>query len=130
MTYFPQAHSRLRAARVSLAGTPSAAIRFDDGRRTSGKLQLVSVTGGLLRLSKPLCPGALVEIMFLTQSGPVVGMAELLNPSSATLRCLQAFRFIILEDGDFHSLRTAIASSLGVNAVPSSDRSIPGSWAK
>lgn len=98
MTYFPQPHSKRRAVRVTLAGTPSTAIRFDDGRCTTGKLQIVSVTGGLLRMPKPLCPGALVEIMFLTQFGPVLGMAELLSPCSATLRCLQPFRFIILDD--------------------------------
>lgn len=112
MTYFPQPTNQ-RPARVKLASGPTAALRFDDGRRTTGKLQIVSITGGLLRLAKPISPGALVEIMFLTQSGPVLAMAELLSPCSATLRCLQPFRFIMMEDGDFHHLKTALASSLG-----------------
>jgi hypothetical protein len=127
MTYFPQPHSRRRAARIMLPGTLSSTIRFEDGSRITGKLQTVSVTGGLLRLPKPRCPGALVEIMFLTQSGPVQGMAELLSPCSATLRCLQPFRFIMMDDGDFHRLRTVLASSLGANPA---SRTRPGFWVR
>jgi hypothetical protein len=127
MTYFPQPHSRRRATRVKLAGAAPATIRFDDGRRSTGKLQMVSVTGGLLRLPEPLCPGALVEMMFLTPAGPVLGMAELLSPCSATLRCLQPFRFIMMDDGDFHRLRTALAASLGANT---SKRTIPRPWVR
>jgi len=111
MTYFPQP-SKQRPARVKLASGPTAALRFDDGRRATGKLQIVSITGGLLRLAKPISPGALVEIMFLTQSGPVLALAELLTPCSATLRCLQPFRFIMMNDGDFRHLKMALASSL------------------
>ncbi len=130
MTYFPPPNSKRRAARVELPGPPSATIRFDDGRRTTGKLQSVSVTGGLLRLPQSLCPEALVEIMFLTQSGPVLGMARLLSPCSATRRCLQPFRFTMMEDGDFHRLRTALASSLGVNTLDRSDGTLPKPWAR
>jgi len=81
-------------------------------------------------MPKPLCPGALVEIMFLTQFGPVLGMAELLSPCSATLRCLQAFRFIILDDGDFHRLKVVLAASLGTQTVAPSGCIIPRPWAR
>jgi len=91
---------------------PPATIRLEDGQRFSAKLQTVSVTGGLLQVLKPLSPGAVVEVMFLTHTGPVLGMAELLNPRSDPRIGLQRFRFITLDDIDFQRLRTAIASSL------------------
>jgi Putative methyltransferase len=111
MIYFPQPHPKRRARRVRLA-TPPVVIQYSDGRRTTGKLQIISVTGGLLRLSKPLVPGALVEVMFLTGVGPILGMAELMNPCSATLRCLQPFRFVAMDNENYSRLRTAIGSSL------------------
>ena len=87
-----------------------AAIRFEDGRHCSGKLRTISLTGGLLRLSKPQVPGTLVEVMFLSPRGPVVGMAELLGPVSATLKCMQAFKFIMMEDDDHRRLRGLIGA--------------------
>lgn len=62
---------------------PQATIRFEDGQRPSARLQTISVTGGLLRVLKPPSPGAVVEVMFCTCAGPVLGMAELLSPCLA-----------------------------------------------
>jgi hypothetical protein len=90
---------------------PAATIRFEDGQRSSAKLQTVSVTGGLLRVLKPLSPGAVVELMFSTYIGPVLAMAELLNPCSAAPIGLQPFRFIAVDNTDLRKLRTSIASS-------------------
>jgi hypothetical protein len=68
-----------------------------------GDLAIVECEGRIVQTSGRRSPGSesvrrrrpgIRLPPFLTQSGPVVGMAELLNPSSATLRCLQAFRFI------------------------------------
>ena len=88
-----------------------ATIRFEDGRRRLGKLRTISLTGGLLRLSKPHVPGALVEVIFMSSSGPVLGVAELLNPASATLKCLQPFKFIMIDDDDYRRLSTLIEIS-------------------
>src|SRR5271157_1055375 len=109
----PQAHANERARRVRLPGMPQATIRFEDGQRPSAKLQTVSVTGGLLRVLKPLSPGAIVEVMFWTHAGPVLGIAELLVPFSAVRIGLQPFRFIAMHDADLRTLRIAIASSEG-----------------
>jgi hypothetical protein len=107
----PQPHAKRRALRVRLPGMPQATIRFEDGQHPSARLQTVSVTGGLLRVLKPLSPGAVVEVMFSTHAGPVLGMAELLSPCSAARIGLQPFRFIALDDADLRTLRIAIASS-------------------
>ena len=111
MTHFPQPHPTKRAARVQLGGSVLAAIRFDDGQRSRAKLYAVSVTGGLLKLAKPLSQGDFVEIGFQTKVGAVIGMAEMLSPArKATDGILQPFRFIALGDDDHRNLRMALQS--------------------
>src|SRR5579883_3395175 len=106
MTHFPQPHPTKRAARVQLGGSVLAAVRFDDGQRSRAKLYSISVTGGLLKLAKPLSQGDFVEIGFQTKVGAVIGMAEMLSPTrKATDGTLQPFRFIALGDDDVLGLR-------------------------
>ena len=107
----PQPRARQRALRVQLPSMPQATIRFEDGQRPSARLQTISITGGLLRVLKPFSPGAVVEVMFWTDAGPVLGIAELLSPCSAAPIGLQPFRFIAMDDTDLRTLRIAIASS-------------------
>ena len=71
-THFPQPHQNQRAVRVQFHSMAPAAIRFEDGRRGLGKLRTISLTGGLLRLSKPLVPGTLIEVIFMSNGGPVL----------------------------------------------------------
>lgn len=109
MTQFPQPHPTRRAARVQLGDTVLAAIRLEDGRRTKAKLQSISVTGGLLRLTHSLGQGDFVEVAFQTQAGPVHGMAEVLSPMRKTAEgVLQPFRFVALEDDDHRRLRSSV----------------------
>ena len=109
MTHFPQPHPSRRAARVQLGDSVLAAIRLEDGRRTKGKLQTISVTGGLLHLAHSLGQGDFVEVAFQTQQGPVHGMAEVLMPTrKLTDGVLQPFRFVALEDDDHRRLRTSL----------------------
>ncbi len=100
---------------------------LEDSQRAKGRLQTISVTGGLLRLAKPLEAGDFVEIVFQTQDGPVRGMAEMLNPMrQATDGCLQPFRFIALGDDDHSKLSMAVdqqrdRSFLGLRSNPWSE---------
>jgi len=94
-----------------------AAIRFEDGRHGPGKLRTISLTGGLLRLSKPLVPGTLIEVIFMPYGGPVLGLAELLTPALETLKCLQPFKFIMIDDDDYQRLSSLIRSSVGRKLV-------------
>jgi hypothetical protein len=122
MTHFPQPHSSRRAARVQLGDSVLAAIRLEDGRRTKAKLQTISVTGGLLRMSHSLGQGDFVEVAFQTQAGPVHAMAEVLSPTQKTSEgVLQPFRFVAIEDDDHRRLRTSLdhvvdRSSLGLKS--------------
>ena len=109
MTHFPQPHPSRRAARIQLGDSVLAAIRLEDGRRTKGKLQTISVTGGLLRLAQSLGKGDFVEVAFQTQAGPVHGMAEVLSPMrKMNDGVLQPFRFVALEDDDHRRLRSSV----------------------
>jgi hypothetical protein len=109
MTHFPQPHPSRRAARVQLGDSVLAAIRLEDGRRTKAKLQAISATGGLLRMSQSLGQGDFVEVAFQTQAGPVHGMAEILSPMrNITDGVLQPFRFVAIEDDDHRRLRSSL----------------------
>jgi len=100
-----------RPVRVRLPGMPPATIRFRDGQHSSARVQTISVTGGLLRVLKPLSSGEVVELLFSTHSGSVLALAELLSPCSAAPMGLQPFRFIALDSAELRKLSAAIASS-------------------
>ena len=74
-----------------------------------GKLLVISLTGGLLWVSKPLDMGSRVKLIFLTGKGSVLGAAEMLRPLSWTI---QPFKFVKLFEDDEIRLQAAIQSSL------------------
>jgi hypothetical protein len=113
MTHFPQPHSSRRAPRVQLGGAVPAAVLLDDGKRAKAQLQTISVTGGMLQMTRALERGDFVEIAFQTKSGSVSGMAEMLSVTRrAENGCLQPFRFIAIGDEDHRNLRMALDSVL------------------
>jgi PilZ domain len=112
MTYFPPPDARRRSPRTSFPETTPAVVRCQNGRSVSGKLQIISLTGGLLCLSKPLDSGSKVKVLFLTVKGSVLGAAEMLSPITWTL---QPFKFVGLYDDDQERLEGAIQSSLEQN---------------
>jgi hypothetical protein len=112
MPYFPLPQASRRAPRTCFAETTPAVLRCEDGRRVPGKLQVISVTGGLLCLPDPLDQGSLVKLMFLIHGGSVMGAAEMLSPVSQKL---QPFKFVGLHGDDHRRLQAAIQSSLDQN---------------
>ena len=62
---------------------------------------------------QPLVPGSLVEVTFISPTGSVLGLAELLSPASATLKCLQPFKFVMIDDDNYRRLLRLIWSSSG-----------------
>jgi len=111
MTHYPQCNPSHRATRVQLATTP-ALIKSSDGNRAKARLQVVSITGGLLQLTRAFDEGDFVELAFQTQSGNVNGMAEMLNPvRSSPGSVFQPFRFVALGDDDHKMLHTMIETA-------------------
>ena len=98
-----------RPDRVRFSETIPAVIRMADGNRTSGRLKVVSITGGLLSLSRPIRQGIVGKLMFLTPSGSVFGSAQMLTPLSWEL---QPFKFIALREDDHQRLQTTIKVSV------------------
>ena len=109
MPYVPQNTARQRPERARFAETIPVVLRFTDGGRISGRLQVVSVTGGLLRVPRPLNQGAVGKLMFLTQAGSVLAVAEMLCPLCWEL---QPFRFVSLFEDDQSRLKKAIGIRL------------------
>ena len=107
MPYFPPERPS-RAPRISFTENTPAVVRSRDGCR-KGKLQTVSLTGGLLYLPKPVDQGSQVKLMFLTGCGCVLGAAEMLSPISWSL---QPFKFVKLYDDDQRRLEATIQSTL------------------
>jgi hypothetical protein len=112
MPYTPPQPPGRRAPRTCFAETTSAVLHCTNGVRVQGKLQVISVTGGLLNLPRPLHVGSHVRLMFLTRKGSVLGAAEMLSPLSWSL---QPFKFVRLHDDDEERLNAAIQSSLDQN---------------
>jgi hypothetical protein len=111
MTYFPQTHPQNRAQRIQFGSSIPVVIKLTDGRSARAKLQSISETGGMLRLTGALEQGNLVEVAIQTESGAVKGMAEILQPTRKSKdEILQPFRFIALEDDDQRALRHVLDS--------------------
>lgn len=119
MDALSQLHAQLRAPRINLADFTPAVLRFQDGQRASGKLQVLSVNGGLLSLPSPIDQGAQVKLMFLTHAGTVLGAAEMLSPLTSTQ---QPFRFVSLPVDDRRRLGAAIQSSLNLNSADAAEQ--------
>jgi hypothetical protein len=102
------ASSARRAPRIRPAEYTPAVIRFQGGESMTGNLEVISATGGLLRLSKPLILGTPIKLMFLTECGPVLGAAEMLSAVSWTH---QPFRFVALAYGDQRRLQAVTGCS-------------------
>jgi hypothetical protein len=112
MTHFPRPHRNRRATRIRLANAVPAQVSFDGGERIPGKIQTLSMNGGLLQLAQALDAGDFIEIAFETPGGPVRGTAEMLPPLQISAqKTLQAFRFVVLEDRDHEVIRSMVDSS-------------------
>jgi anti-sigma factor RsiW len=107
-----QSKSGKRSQRLQLADAIPIVLRRQDGQRVPGKLQCVSVTGGLVVPASLLPPGSMVKLIFVTPKGPVTGTAEMLRPVSWTE---QPFRFAAIADSDQHRLSAVIEMVYGQN---------------
>jgi hypothetical protein len=111
----PRANRRDRATRVKLQGTVLALVRLENGRNIRARLHQLSVTGGLLSLSKPLDESIKVELIFHVGSATVRSHARPLFPMWATRGYLQPFRFTDLAGEERakleRNLKSFVASS-------------------
>jgi hypothetical protein len=105
MDYPPPRHPIPRPPRVRPADAPPAVLRAKDGTCTSGRLEVVSVTGGLLSMARPQQQRTIAQLMFVTERGPVMAPVEMLPALSWAQ---QPFRFLQASQADQIRLRRAI----------------------
>jgi hypothetical protein len=105
VTQIVQAKPGRRPQRLQLANSIPIVLRCQDGHRIPGKLQCISLTGGLVVPASLLPQSSMVRLIFVTPKGPVTGTAEMLHPVS---RAEQPFRFAAIPDSDQHRLRAVI----------------------
>jgi len=105
MPFAPATEFRERPERIGFEEKTPVVVRFAGGIRCSAQLQVVSITGGLLCLQRPVQPGAVGKLMFLTNKGCIVGDAQMLTPVAWDR---QPFKFTTLGEDDRYRLQTVI----------------------
>jgi hypothetical protein len=86
-----------RGLRVKLGGSILALVLLENGRQIRGRMNQLSVNGGLISLEQPLDEGIRVTVVFHLGFS-VRCRAQMLFPMWATQGCLQPFRFLDLSE--------------------------------
>jgi hypothetical protein len=111
-------------------------IRLENGRQLSGKLQLLSITGGLLDIATYVEERSWVDVAIYLNSGQVRATAEMMFPMRGGTGYLQPFRFTGLGTDELHAIdrevteliRQSIATTTGQGPVIRSPRFHLESW--
>ena len=115
-----------RAARVSLQGRISVALVLENGRQLSGKLHQLSVTGGLLEITKYLEERSKVELAIPLGGSLVRPGAEMLFPMWSAHGFLQPFRITRLWAQERQVLEAEIAELLRQSVARSTAAQVGG----
>lgn len=104
MSQFVQRQPRRRAPRANVRGSIAAVVRLENGRQLAAKLQIISITGGLLDLAAYLEERTWVDVTIYLSSGPVRATAEMMFPMLGAVSYLQPFRFTNLGGDELHAI--------------------------
>ena len=105
-----------RGTRVKLGGSILALVLLENGRQIRGRMNQLSVNGGLLSLESPVDEGIRVTVVFHLGNTSIRSRAQMLFPMWATKGCLQPFRFLELPDADVASLNRELAKLVSAGA--------------
>jgi hypothetical protein len=125
MSQLPQPRPA-RAPRVNLRGTVSILLQLENLRRIPGKLDQLSITGGLLELATYLDERAKVSMTIPFGSGTLRPEAEMLFPMRGLHGYLQPFRFTSLRVEERQILETEITILLKQTMAPATGNHGPG----
>src|SRR5208282_6680513 len=100
-TIMPKGH---RGSRVRLGGCILVLVLLENGRQIRGRMNQLSVNGGLASLEHPLDEGIRVSLLFHLGCTSVRCRAQMLFPMWATQGCMQPFRFLELPETSHASL--------------------------
>jgi hypothetical protein len=93
-----------RSLRVKLGGSILVLVLLENGRQIRGRMNQLSVNGGLLSLEHPLDEAIRVTVLFHLGGTTIRCKAQMMFPMWATQGCLQPFRFVDLREQDRDSL--------------------------
>ena len=110
MSQFLQRQPPRRAPRANFRGEVSAVIRLENRRQITAKLQLLSITGGLLDLGAYLEERTWVDLTIYLGSAAVRATAEMMFPMRAALGYRQPFRFTSLREEELHTIDREVAA--------------------
>lgn len=97
----------VRAPRVNVPNKEQAVVAFG-AQRMLGVLCKLSVTGGSLRLSRPIPKGTVADLTIRATSGPITSAVEFLGPADRGALPPQAFRFIHMGPAESRRLENAL----------------------
>ena len=99
-----------RGSRVKLGGAILALLLLENGRQIRGRVNQLSLNGGLVSLERPLDEGIPVTVLFHLGCTSIRCRAKVLFPMWATQGYLQPFRFLDLPDASRASLNRELES--------------------
>jgi hypothetical protein len=105
-----------RAVRVKLRGSVLVLVQLPNRRSIRGSFHLLSVTGGMIHIGKPLDEKLDVELIFHIRQTTLRCKAQMLFPMWATQGWMQPFRFVDMADATRESLDGHLKSFLGKTA--------------
>src|SRR5579864_4744164 len=105
-----------RSVRVKLRGSVLVLLRLPNRRQVRSAFHMLSVTGGMVHLEKPLDEKIEVEMIFHLGNTTIRAKAVMLFPMWATQGWLQPFRFTDLSEASKESLATNLQSFMGETA--------------
>jgi len=112
MTYFFQRQPPRRAPRASVRGSLSAVIRLENGRQFLARVELLSITGGLVDLGNYMEERPWVDLTIYLSSGAVRTTAEMMFPMRGGSGYLQPFRFTSLGSEELHAIDREVTQLL------------------
>jgi hypothetical protein len=98
-------HKGQRGTRVKLGGSILVLVLLENGRQIRGRMNQLSVNGGLVSLEVPLDESIRVTVLFHLGDTSVRCRVQMLFPMWATQGCLQPFRFLELPEVSRESLK-------------------------
>jgi hypothetical protein len=105
-----------RGVRVKLGGSILALVMLENGRQIRGRMNQLSVNGGLVSLEHPLDEGIRVTVLFHLGITSIRCRAQMLFPMWATQGCLQPFRFLELPEASRASLNRELEALVRAGA--------------
>ena len=91
-------------------------VVLENGRQIRGRMNQLSVNGGLVSLERPLDEGIRVTVVFHLGCTSIRCRSHMLFPMWATQGCLQPFRFLELPEASRASLNRELEALVRAGA--------------